>query len=146
MISTIPVKQPWKIWVNRLRLELIGTIKYLNFEFKSHGFAKKWYYNHNKTKHNKNMCISYTIIHNLMSWKHQGISKYEPMVQKFVEANHNENMKATHYCPFVKGIHLMVDSPHKKTVMQKSFQCHCVIAVYLLYIYNFITKWCTSNC
>ena len=41
---------------------------------------------------------------------------------------HQNNTKALHYCPFVRGIHRWpVDSPHKGTVMRKTFLCHDVI-------------------
>ena len=41
-IAPVPVKQPWRIWVNR-----------------SHYFTKNWYCNQNKEKHNKTVCIFY---------------------------------------------------------------------------------------
>ena len=40
MIAPVPVEQPWRIWVNQ-----------------SYDCTTNWWYNHNKTKHNKTMFI-----------------------------------------------------------------------------------------
>ena len=48
-------------------------------------------------------------------------------VQQLVQTNYKGNIKALHYCPFVRGSHRWpVDSPHKGTVMQKRLPCHAV--------------------
>ena len=58
-------------------------------------------------------------------------------VQKLVQANNKENMRALHYWPFVWGIHQgLVDSPHKWQVMQKAFPCHDIIT----YLYDVLTR------
>ena len=46
------------------------------------------------------------------------------------QVNSNENLKASHHWPFVRGIHQpLVDSPHKGSVMLKTFPCYDIIMI-----------------
>ena len=59
-------------------------------------------------------------------------------VQQFVQYDIKENIKTPHYWPFVRGIHWSpVDSPHKWSVMWKSFPWDDIIMLFLL-------LWCSE--
>ena len=63
----------------------------------------------------------------------------------FCSAKKQDNMKAWHYWPFVRGIHQsLVDSPHKGPVMQKAFPYDDIILTVASYgacQYHVILSW-----
>ena len=57
--------------------------------------------------------------------------------QKFVHVNNEENFKALHYWPYVRGIHQShVDFIHKGPAMQKAFPHHAI---------SMVTYTCIAN-